>query len=309
MSAQALATLRELLARGAAAQVSHGFGPPPVSSHRFRVPADFPLVLVSCSDTKRATGETPAPARTVYTSPLFRLSLAYARTIAPDDRIRIISARWGAIGLDQPITSYEFRLQSLRRSERETWGVQTVADLTSDFGYGPLRVIVLAGETYVEALRYGRGWHARGWRFELPLDGLRVGERLAWLKRELGRSGARTYLPSAREEVGAVQAYLEQMAADKERGGREPASDRRRIARVLRDAARTVDERGLRGQAATAYLDELAEEGTRYFDDIPDAERYRDLGLAGNALPAAIRGIERGKHLAARRAFTAEARP
>lgn len=61
--------------------------------------------LAGCSAGKLAR---PAPARELYTGPLFRLSLRAAEAAAgPGDVILVISALLGLIGLDELVTPYD----------------------------------------------------------------------------------------------------------------------------------------------------------------------------------------------------------
>ncbi len=302
----ALAALRALAGRMRSRDAA-------ASSRRRRAWAapDLPLVLVSCSDTKRETGDVPAPASTVYImSPLFRASLAYARTLVPDDRIRIVSALHGAIGVDERITSYDFRLQNMSKSEREAWGSRTVGDLVSDFGRGPLRVVVLAGETYVDALAYGVGYHGLRWALVRPLARLKIGERVRWLNERVAEAGVSPFETTHEERVEGLAAYLGTRATEEARSRHHSPEEGARIAEVLRNAGTEITRRKLGPHEAIAYLDELGDLGTRYFEeDGPHAERYRDLALSGNALPTAIRGIERGRHLTSLRAARTGASP
>jgi hypothetical protein len=270
------------------------------------------LVLVSCSDEKRNLGfDESAPASTVYTSSLFRMSLEYARTLTADDHIRILSAKWGAIGVDEFITKYDMRLHSLGKRDREAWGARVVADLLTEFGRAPLRVVILAGEKYVEAIRAGVGWESARWRIELPFgnavgERLRVGERLQWLRGQLQHAGSPARLAEAgepapgspEEDLAAIVTFLRQMAkteATRVPTHHRPQPHQDRIAEVLRQAGERIQRRRLNRYDAITYLRALAEHGD---DGIGDDDTY----LAFDRLFTAAKGIERGKHLAALRA-------
>lgn len=64
------------------------------------------LVVTPCGARKL---DKPARAAELYTGSYFRASIKYARTLAPDDRIRILSARHGLIPLDRLVAPYELR--------------------------------------------------------------------------------------------------------------------------------------------------------------------------------------------------------
>jgi hypothetical protein len=163
-------------------------------------PHDKPIVLIGCSQEKRDTKGAKVPAATLYTSQLFRKSLAYARAITTEDRIRILSAEHGALRTTDEIGTYDASIVRLGRPEREAWGERTRAALRSSFGQAPADVIVLAGEKYVQALGGVLGLKDRPWFVETPLDGMMVGQRLRWLTeqlRELGADGAQVDEPEA----------------------------------------------------------------------------------------------------------------
>jgi hypothetical protein len=134
------------------------------------------LVLISCVKSKRATA---APARELYTSPLFTMARDLAEGGA---EIRILSALHGLLEPQQLIEPYELSLNQMGVAERRAWAKNVLAKLM------PLaerfdRVIFFAGERYreflVEPLR------SAGLTVEIPMAGLRQGEQLSWLRRHL----------------------------------------------------------------------------------------------------------------------------
>src|SRR6202042_1644958 len=66
----------------------------PPAAEEARRDHERPIVLISCSDTKVETHGRKIPAADLYSSPLFKKSLAYARAITTEERIRILSARY-----------------------------------------------------------------------------------------------------------------------------------------------------------------------------------------------------------------------
>jgi hypothetical protein len=153
------------------------------------------VVLVACSDEKAKTrGRLPAAA--LYKSPLFRRSLAYARSLVVDSDIRILSALHGAVRLDHRLAPYDWRLQQMSKRERERWGAMVTMHLVDDFGLGPVEATVLAGALYVDALYYGLWEDNRdGWKLVLPFgeaagERLSVGRRLRWLNEHTRTSDA-----------------------------------------------------------------------------------------------------------------------
>jgi hypothetical protein len=244
-------------------------------------------VLVACSDKKADTGGELAPASHVYTSPLFRLSLEYARTLVPDDRIRIVSAKHHLLAVDEPIASYDFPLGSLSLREREGWGWRVVNMLQAEIEPGPHTVAILGGEDYVRAIRSGAV--GLGWTFVLPFGAARgarmpIGKRLQWLARQIDAAGARPRM-SAGDEHARIVAFI-RAHADEERQ-RTPARQRRNapvpaeIAEHLEDAAAFVQRRHLDVHAAIAHLRALAANAGPF---------------VATPLYHTAKGLERGKH-------------
>ncbi len=136
------------------------------------------VALVGCSARKLDRG---APARELYASPLFRAAVTYAE--ATCEAVRVVSALHGAVRLDAWLEPYDRSLRSFGKSDREGWGVRTVAELIGDFAVPPM-LVVLAGQVYADALVYGAHWHNLP-RPEEPLRGMKgCGARVAWLKEQ-----------------------------------------------------------------------------------------------------------------------------
>lgn len=144
----------------------------------------YRIALISCG-AKKAPARCPA--RDLYTSDLFRKSLAWAESQA--DQVFVLSALYGAVPLDREIAPYDFRLGQLSKREREQWAYCHVfgGGRIGESGRGrPL--LLLAGEEYSQFVRPAAG--RNGWAVHEPLAGLQVGQRLAWLKSNLRRIGA-----------------------------------------------------------------------------------------------------------------------
>jgi hypothetical protein len=65
------------------------------------------IVIIGCGARKLAE---PAPAADMYVGPYFRSCLATATAIAPRGRVYILSARYGLLGLDDPIEPYDLTM-------------------------------------------------------------------------------------------------------------------------------------------------------------------------------------------------------
>ena len=143
--------------------------------------------LISCSAHKMGR---PALARELYTSPLFRRSLAYAEPRC--ERVYVLSARHHLVELDTVLAPYEQRMGSTKR-ERRQWAAVVAGAIEARHGRD-VQLLLLAGREYTAPLiqEIARWWPVGAWRdrIALPLDRLPVGERLAWLNEQLGRRAA-----------------------------------------------------------------------------------------------------------------------
>jgi hypothetical protein len=135
------------------------------------------MALVSCVKSKRAHA---APARELYTSPLF--TMARDLIEAQEAQWRVLSALHGLIEPSAIITPYEYTLKRLGVAERRAWANRVLMDLL------PLmeavdRAVFFAGVRYREFLT--EPIMRRGICIEVPMEGLRQGEQLAWLRNQL----------------------------------------------------------------------------------------------------------------------------
>lgn len=133
------------------------------------------VVLVSCGGKKLGHA---APARELYCSPLFRLSLRWAER---QGTTYVVSAQHRLVRLDDVIEPYDLRLAQLSRPARVAWGWAILETLR---GLHPqLReLVLLAGAEYVTWLWPPVNWD---WKVTEPLRGMGIGPRLAWLRQVL----------------------------------------------------------------------------------------------------------------------------
>jgi hypothetical protein len=134
------------------------------------------LVLISCVKSKQTTA---APARELYTSPLFTMARDLVEGQA---EFRILSALHGLVEPQMMIEPYELTLNKMGANARRAWAKNVIAELmplAAEFD----RVIFFAGERYreflIEPLR------SAGLAVEIPMAGLRQGEQLSWLRSHL----------------------------------------------------------------------------------------------------------------------------
>lgn len=138
------------------------------------------LVLVSCVGKKQSC---PAPAKDLYISDWFRK----ARCLVEAKKARwcILSAKYGLVEPNQVIDPYEKTLNTMGIAARRAWAKQVMDQLPPWLADTP-RVVFLAGARYREFLIQPLQCRDRGWGIdvEIPMKGLKIGEQLAWLRRQ-----------------------------------------------------------------------------------------------------------------------------
>ena len=130
------------------------------------------IVLISCVSQKE---NTAVEAEKMYKSPLFRKSLAYAKKLVTDDAIYILSAKHHLLPLDKVIEPYNETLNKIRKEDRTAWGVKVIEQLREVVNLQEDKFIILAGEKYIEPIKDCLT------NIELPLKGMRIGQRLQYL--------------------------------------------------------------------------------------------------------------------------------
>lgn len=135
------------------------------------------IVLISCVSKKLPYR---AKARDLYTSPLFRMNLKYAEQFSPQ-KIFILSAKHGLVHLDEEIDPYDVTLNEMSASERKEWAARVVSQLRENADLENDHFVVLAGQKYRQyLLPYLRS-------YEVPLEGLKIGQQLQFLKEKTAR--------------------------------------------------------------------------------------------------------------------------
>ena len=119
-----------------------------------------------------------AKAEDLYVSPLFRLSLAYARQLAPS-LIFVLSAKYGLVALTQEIDPYDVTLNEMPSHAVKEWAEAVLAQLRLQADTANDHFVFLAGARYRRYLIPHLRSHA------VPLQGLRLGEQLQYLKGRL----------------------------------------------------------------------------------------------------------------------------
>ena len=197
-------------------------------------PSNETIALVSC--VKRKTAGQCA-AKDLYTSALFRYQRAYAEKHA--DRWFILSAKYGLIHPDAVIEPYEQTLTGASVATRREWarrvfGQMESAGLTNE----RKRFLWLAGQAYQREL--SRLLHAH--EHAAPLTGMRIGERLAWLKAQAEGGAAAAPQPIATARAHHAPAKLEAVRRERKPVTlrRSGASKYQPLADFLRKSAKPV---------------------------------------------------------------------
>ena len=130
------------------------------------------IVLISCVSKKR---RVRSKAEDLYISPLFRLNLAYAKSLKPDG-IYILSAEHGVLALDAEVDPYDKTLNNMPARERRAWGDKAASELGACSNPEADRFVFLAGAKYREFITP----HLTRW--EAPMKALGIGKQLQFLK-------------------------------------------------------------------------------------------------------------------------------
>jgi len=133
------------------------------------------IALIACAASKLSHR---APAADLYTSQLFRKSQAFARQTC--NRWFILSAKHYLLRPEEIVAPYNKTLNTMLRASRETWAGEVFAQLHPSLHSGD-RITMLAGNRYREFLL--PLLQREGYAVQVPLEGMRIGEQLQWLKR------------------------------------------------------------------------------------------------------------------------------
>ena len=138
------------------------------------------VALVACVGKKQPT---PRPARELYCSDWFRKASAYADRVSDD--WYILSAEHGLVAPATVIAPYDKTLKRMPTGARRAWAKQILHNLGQVLQPGD-RVVILAGRDYRAHLM--ASLREMGCLVEIPMEGLAIGQQLAWLKRQLESS-------------------------------------------------------------------------------------------------------------------------
>jgi hypothetical protein len=152
-------------------------------------------ILIGCVSQKESFA---APAKDLYRSELFRRRRLFAEHSG--HRWWVLSAEYGLVDPDRVVEPYDTRIGALTLAARHELATRVADDLEEALGHlQGKRIEVHAGDGYVLAV--GPALRDRGGELIRPLQGLRIGEQLAWYGQALGLSGGKTLVAHAPEDL------------------------------------------------------------------------------------------------------------
>lgn len=136
-------------------------------------------VFLSCVSEK---ADHKCKAEELYLSPLFQKSLAYARTLNPDN-IYILSAKYFVVDLDEEIAPYDVTLKDMNADQKREW-VDNVLKKCEEKGINrDDETIFLAGHAYLDYLLEYFSNYTIPYQ-DAGLEG--IGYILQWLDQQIG---------------------------------------------------------------------------------------------------------------------------
>jgi hypothetical protein len=145
------------------------------------------IILIGCVSNKEKSINR---AINLYKGPLFKNSLKYANSLKSDN-IFIISALHYLVDLEEEIAPYNVTLSNISKNkqkngvrilsseEKVEWGKTIINQLRIRFDLQKDKFIFLAGNEYIKPIiPYLKYW-------DNPMKGLKIGERIRFLKNNL----------------------------------------------------------------------------------------------------------------------------
>jgi cytoplasmic iron level regulating protein YaaA (DUF328/UPF0246 family) len=133
------------------------------------------IILLSCVRTQRKYKTT---VRNLYYGAFFDKSLEYAESLNPH-KILLLSSKYGLLRLDEEKEPYNVELRKKTANERKIWADNVVTKLVKETDINNDHFILLAIDLYLEYIQFSIK------NKEIPMKGLRRGEKLKWLNDHL----------------------------------------------------------------------------------------------------------------------------
>ena len=131
----------------------------------------YDIALISCVKKKK---DCDCMAKDMYTSDLFKKMYDYAKKRAK--KIFILSAKYGLLREDDIISPYQKTLKDMSAHERKVWSYKVLQELNRECDISNDNFLILAGKKYREYICQ------KIKNYEIPLEGLGIGEQLSYLK-------------------------------------------------------------------------------------------------------------------------------
>jgi hypothetical protein len=138
------------------------------------------IILLMCGKDKQVYKRQ---ARYLYTSKRFQKSLHYAKTLANEKYIYILSAKYGLVELEMEIEPYDKSLYDMSITEKEKWAKEVISKLRTKVDVDKCNFIFLTDNSYSEHVCKHLPY------FELPLEGLTQEKHLSWYLEMLNEKG------------------------------------------------------------------------------------------------------------------------
>lgn len=144
-------------------------------------PVEPDILLVGCVKGKLEWASR-VPARNLYVSPLWRSRRIYAENSGRP--WYILSAKYGLLDPDAPITWYDLALGDLPAAQRRAWSQRVVDSLVEKFPAMDGKIIEIhAGKDYVD-FGLEAGLESAGAVVLRPLLGIPIGKHLGWYREQ-----------------------------------------------------------------------------------------------------------------------------
>lgn len=140
--------------------------------------------FISCVKTKQ---KGKHKAQDLYTSPLFVKSLAYS--LKENDKVFILSAKYGLTLLDQEIEDYELTLNKFKKQERIDWSATVIEQFELLGLMKETEINFYCGvnyKTFLIKMLVDRGFT----NIHEPTKGLSMGRLLSFYNKQLAAHGA-----------------------------------------------------------------------------------------------------------------------
>ncbi|MCH7588319.1 MAG: hypothetical protein IIC78_09885, partial [Chloroflexi bacterium] len=114
----------------------------------------------------------------LYISPLFQKNLQYAKSLNTD-KIFILSAKYGLLGLDMEIDPYNKTLNKMGNNNVKEWANSVLNQLKKLTDLEKDKFTFLAGSNYRKFLLPSIK------HYKIPMQGLGIGKQLQWLSKKI----------------------------------------------------------------------------------------------------------------------------